>query len=47
MIDFTGESELEKDFASAVKTFHNMDLKEILGIGLVTWREIGEGKIGV
>ena len=30
-------------FTDEVKNFHIMDLKEILRIGLVKWREIGWG----
>jgi hypothetical protein len=41
MGDFTGKSELEKDFASVVKNFHNLDLLCILGGGLGKRREIG------
>jgi len=29
------------NFASMLKNFHNLDLRGILGIGLVMWREIG------
>ena len=29
------------NFAGRVKNFHNVNLGEILGIGLVKWREIG------
>jgi hypothetical protein len=42
MIDFKRKSrELEKNLPVTVKNFHNLDLRGILGIGLMEWREIG------
>lgn len=36
-------SKMWTNFAGAVKNLHNVDLKEILGIELSRWREIGWG----
>jgi hypothetical protein len=33
------------NFARALKIYHNVDLKGILGIGLGNEREIGRGKL--